>query len=72
MDPNVSLNDLLEAFQEGDRDNAIDAMDALVGWLEKDGFMPKLEDTNVIEDLYERIGNLREQLAKQSSMATGA
>jgi hypothetical protein len=55
MDPNQSLDDLLEAFQEGDRDNAIGAMDALVGWLEKDGFMPKLNETNIISDLNDQI-----------------
>jgi hypothetical protein len=59
MDPNQSLDDLLEAFQEGDRDNAIGAMDALVGWLEKDGFMPKLNETNIISDLNDQIANLR-------------
>ena len=40
MDPNAALRLLLWALADGDRDEAIDAAEALSEWLRKGGFMP--------------------------------
>ena len=41
MDPNAALNDLLDAFRDGDRIAAYGAMETLYDWIAKGGFLPR-------------------------------
>lgn len=43
MDPNATLQALLEAIAGNEREDAIACMSILLEWLEKDGFMPSLQ-----------------------------
>lgn len=40
MDPNTTLDNLLDALSDGDRDAAIDACENLADWLLNGGFIP--------------------------------
>jgi len=40
MDPNVALQTLTEACDDGDRYLALEMLDALQGWISKGGFLP--------------------------------
>lgn len=41
MDPNAALRMMIEHMAEGERDGALDAMDALRDWLMGGGFLPE-------------------------------
>lgn len=41
MDPNATLRMMVRAMAEGDRDEALDAMDNLRDWLMAGGFLPE-------------------------------
>lgn len=41
MDPNVTLRKMLEHMAAGERDDALDSLDALRDWLMGAGFMPE-------------------------------
>ena len=41
MDPDATLRRMVRAMAEGDRDEALDAMDDLRGWLMAGGFLPE-------------------------------
>jgi len=41
MDPDQALANYRRAIEDGDEDDAFDAADALVGWLNRGGFKPK-------------------------------
>ena len=41
MDPNAALKAFLDALAEGDRTAALEALDALRGWIEIGGFLPR-------------------------------
>jgi hypothetical protein len=40
MDPNTTLQRLLEACHDNDREKALEAIEALQGWLARGGFVP--------------------------------
>ena len=40
MDPNATLNELLDAIYAADADAALDAAEALVEWIDSGGFAP--------------------------------
>lgn len=41
MDPNTALSNLLAAILAADRDEAHEAVDALIDWIDRDGFVPE-------------------------------
>lgn len=43
MDPRAVLIELLRALEQGDRENATESARSLTEWLDKGGFMPKVE-----------------------------
>lgn len=43
MDPTAALRRILEACLDDDRDEVLDAMQDLAGWIEKGGFLPQIE-----------------------------
>lgn len=43
MDPIATLIDLLAAIESVDRDAAHDAAENLMTWIDRDGYMPKVE-----------------------------
>lgn len=42
MDPNKALSNLFTALARGEREDALDALEALEGWISKGGFMPQV------------------------------
>jgi len=44
MDPDKTLEELMDAMWKGDKEEAIERLDALSDWLKNGGFMP----TNVV------------------------
>lgn len=44
MDPQAALYELLEAIEDGDREKALDHLDALHGWIKGGGFLPDVRD----------------------------
>jgi len=43
MDPNETLTDLLCAFERGDLESASDYLESLLNWINRGGFLPKVE-----------------------------
>ena len=43
MDPNAALRQLLWALVDDNRDGAIEAAEAIAGWLRRGGFMPSAD-----------------------------
>jgi hypothetical protein len=52
MDPTATLIALLDAIGDKDRDGASNALDDLMSWIERGGFVPNVEAA--IETLKER------------------
>lgn len=52
MDANATLEMLISALQEGDREAAIESLESLLDWLKKDGFMPKPKPVEEEPEVY--------------------
>ena len=55
MDVTTTIRQLIAALLEGDRSDALELMEALASWLEKDGFIPsEKEILEILVDLVDR------------------
>jgi hypothetical protein len=43
MDPTAALQRFLDACLDDDRDEALEALDDLSGWIRRGGFLPQIE-----------------------------
>lgn len=48
MDPDALLNTMIEHMAEGERDGALDALDALRDWLMGGGFLPERQAEKMV------------------------
>lgn len=44
MDPDIALKALDDAMLARDRDSVVEYADALIGWLEKGSFLPRIDE----------------------------
>lgn len=47
MDPTQALSEALTALLDGDRETAVDSLEALTGWLSRGGFLPDVDSAIV-------------------------
>jgi hypothetical protein len=52
MDPNAALMAMIQHMAEGERDGALDALDALRDWLIGGGFLPEKAARDLTEDAH--------------------
>ncbi len=55
MDPQTTWNDLLDAWEQGDRETAAEAAEALVDWLKRQGFSPQTQPRRTFEEAFNRV-----------------
>jgi hypothetical protein len=56
MDPDACLRRIVEACQEGDRDEALSAIEDLRLWIRRGGFLPCREVEHLSRDLQWMLG----------------
>ena len=55
VDPNVTMSELLTALIDGDRDEAVQRLEALGGWLSSGGFFPSQINGTDLVDIYDYV-----------------